>query len=130
MIVIDIFKELKALIILLFCLLSVFVVKESYMTVLLIVDSFFLLALSFYIRSNGLIISKNIFYIIIASVNVFTLLFVIQYLLQGEISSELLEKIFAIFIDKDQSIIYVGWLLILSSGLIILEKLGGGKSGR
>lgn len=74
MIVIDIFKELKALIILIFCVLSVFLVKETYMTILFGVISVFLFGLSFYIRANDLVISKNIFHIIIASLNVFTLI--------------------------------------------------------
>ncbi|WP_311481112.1 hypothetical protein [uncultured Anaerococcus sp.] len=130
MIVIDIIKELKALIILIFCIFSVFFVKDSYMLILLGVISAFLLGLSFYIRVNGLIISKNIFRLIIAIVNVFTLLFVIQYLIQGEITSEFLKRIFAIFIKTDQILFYGGWLFSLTSGLIILEKLGGGKSGR
>lgn len=130
MIVIDIFKELKALIILIFCVLSVFFVKESYMTILFGVISVFLFVLSFYIRANDLFISRNIFYIIIASLNVFTLLFVIQYLIQGHISSKFLEKVFSVFIEKDQTILYIGWLFVLTSGLIILEKIGGGKSGR
>lgn len=130
MIAIDIFKELKALIILIFCLLSVFLVKEAYMTILLGVISVFLFGLSFYIRVNDLVISKNIFYLIIASLNVFTLLFVIQYLIQGHISSKLLEKVFSVFIEKDKSLFYVGWIFALTSGLIILDKLGGGKSGR
>ena len=130
MIVIDIFKELKALIILIFCILSVFLVKESYMTILFGVISVFLFGLSFYIRANDLLISRNIFYLIIASLNVFTLLFVIQYLIQGHISSKFLEKVFSVFIEKDQTILYIGWLFALTSGLIFLEKLGGGKSGR
>ena len=130
MIVIDIFKELKALIILIFCVLSVFLVKEGYMTILLGVISIFLFGLSFYIRDNNLIISRNIFYLIIASLNVFTLIFVIQYLIQGDISSKLLEKVFSVFLGEDQVLFYVGWLFALTSGLIILEKLGGGKSGR
>lgn len=130
MIVIDIFKELKALIILIFCVLSVFFVKESYMTILFGVISVFLFGLSFYIRANDLLISRNIFYLIIASLNVFTLLFVIQYLIQGHISSKFLEKVFSVFIEKDQTILYIGWLFALTSGLIILEKLGGGKSER
>lgn len=130
MIVIDIFKELKALIILIFCVLSVFFVKESYMTILFGVISVFLFVLSFYIRANDLLISRNIFYLIIASLNVFTLLFVIQYLIQGHISSKFLEKVFSVFIEKDQTILYIGWLFALTSGLIILEKLGGGKSER
>lgn len=130
MIVIDIFKELKALIILIFCVLSVFLVKEAYMTILLGVITVFLFGLSFYIRANDLVISKNIFYIIIASLNVFTLLFVIQYLIQGHISSIFLEKVFNVFIERDQTILYIGWLFALTSGIIILEKLGGGKSGR
>ncbi len=130
MIVIDIFKELKALIILIFCVLSVFLVKEAYMTILLGVITVFLFGLSFYIRANELVISRNIFYIIIASLNVFTLLFVIQYLIQGHISSIFLEKVFNVFIERDQTILYIGWLFALTSGLIILEKLGGGKSGR
>ena len=130
MIVIDIFKELKALIILIFCVLSVFLVKEAYMTILLGVITVFLFGLSFYIRANELVINRNIFYIIIASLNVFTLLFVIQYLIQGHISSIFLEKVFNVFIERDQTILYIGWLFALTSGLIILEKLGGGKSGR
>lgn len=130
MIVIDIFKELKALIILIFCVLSVFLVKEAYMTILLGVITVFLFGLSFYIRVNELVISRNIFYLIIASLNVFTLLFVIQYLIQGHISSIFLEKVFNVFIERDQTILYIGWLFALTSGIIILEKLGGGKSGR
>lgn len=61
LIVIDIFKELKALIILIFCVLSVFLVKETYMTILFGVISVFLIGLSFYIRVNELVISRNIF---------------------------------------------------------------------
>lgn len=130
MIEIDLINELKALIILIFCILSVFFVKESYMTGLLLVLSFFLILLFFYIKDNKLILSKNIFFLIIASLNVFSLVFVIQYLLQGEISSKFLQKIFAIFIEKDMPILYVGWIFFLTSGLIIFEKLGGGESGR
>ncbi|WP_311492588.1 hypothetical protein [uncultured Anaerococcus sp.] len=130
MIVIDIIKELKALVILIFCIFSVFVVKEADMTILLAVISIFLLGLSFYIKFNGLVISKNIFYLIIACVNVFTLFFVIQYLIQGEITSKFLEKVFGIFMNKDKTLFYIKWLFFLTSGLLILEKLGGGKSGR
>lgn len=130
MIRIDIFKELKALIILIFCVLSVFFVKDLYMTSLFVVISLFLIGLFFYIKTNQLIISKNIFFLIIACLNVFTLFFVIQYLLQGEISSEILQKVFFIFIEKENSLLYTGWIFILTSGLIIFEKLGGGESGR
>lgn len=130
LIFIDIFKELKAIIILLFCVLAPIFVKDCSMTILFVIISIFLIGLSFYIKANNLIISKNIFYLIIASLNVFTLLFVIQYLIEGEVSSILLKKVFGVFIGIENSLFYVGWLLLLTSGLIILEKLGGGKSGR
>lgn len=130
MIVIDIIKEFKALIILIFTILSVFFVKDTYMLGLFLVLSLFLIGLSFYIKTNQLVISKNIFYLIIASLNVFTLFFVIQYLVQGQISSKVLEKIFDIFLVRANPLLYVGWIFILTSGLIIFEKLGGGESGR
>lgn len=130
LIVIDIIKEFKALIILIFTILSVFFVKDIYMLGLFIVLSLFLIGLSFYIKTNQLVISKNIFYLIIASLNVFTLFFVIQYLVQGQISSKVLEKIFDIFLVRANPLLYVGWIFILTSGLIIFEKLGGGESGR
>ena len=130
LIFIDIFKELKAIIILLFCVFAPIFVKDYSMTILFVIISIFLIGLSFYIKANNLIISKNIFYLIIASLNVFTLLFVIQYLIEGEVSSILLKKVFGVFIGIENSLFYVGWLLLLTSGLIILEKLGGGKSGR
>ena len=130
MIFIDIFKELKAIIILLFCVFAPIFVKDYSMTILFVIISIFLIGLSFYIKANNLIISKNIFYLIIASLNVFTLLFVIQYLIQGDISSKLLERVFSVFIEKDKTLFYVGWIFALTSGLILLEKLGGGKSGR
>lgn len=130
MIVIDIIKEFKALIILIFTILSVFFVKDTYMLGLFLVLSLFLIGLSFYIKTNQLVISKNIFYLIIASLNVFTLFFVIQYLVQGQISSKVLEKIFDIFLVRANPFLYVGWIFILTSGLIIFEKLGGGESGR
>lgn len=130
LIFIDIFKELKAIIILLFCVLAPIFVKDYSMTILFVIISIFLIGLSFYIKANNLIISKNIFYLIIASLNVFTLLFVIQYLVEGDISSLLLKKVFGVFIGIENSLFYVGWLLLLTSGLIILEKLGGGKSGQ
>lgn len=130
MIVIDIIKEFKALIILIFTILSVFFVKDTYILGLFLVLSLFLIGLSIYIKSNNLVISKNIFYLIIASLNVFTLIFVIQYLVQGQIYSKVLEKIFGFFIEKDNPLLYVGWIFILTSGLIIFEKLGGGESGR
>lgn len=130
MIVIDIIKEFKALIILIFTILSVFFVKNTYMLGLFLVLSLFLIGLSFYIKTNQLVISKNIFYLIIASLNVFTLFFVIQYLVQGQISSKVLEKIFDIFLVRANPLLYVGWIFILTSGLIIFEKLGGGESGR
>ena len=130
MIVIDIIKEFKALIILIFTILSVYFVKDTYMLGLFLVLSLFLIGLSFYIKTNQLVISKNIFYLIIASLNVFTLFFVIQYLVQGQISSKVLEKIFDIFLVRANPLLYVGWIFILTSGLIIFEKLGGGESGR
>lgn len=130
LIVIDIIKEFKALIILIFTILSVFFVKDTYMLGLFLVLSLFLIGLSFYIKTNQLVISKNIFYLIIASLNVFTLFFVIQYLVQGQISSKVLEKIFDIFLVRANPLLYVGWIFILTSGLIIFEKLGGGESGR
>lgn len=130
LIVIDIIKEFKALIILIFTILSVFFVKNTYMLGLFLVLSLFLIGLSFYIKTNQLVISKNIFYLIIASLNVFTLFFVIQYLVQGQISSKVLEKIFDIFLVRANPLLYVGWIFILTSGLIIFEKLGGGESGR
>jgi len=129
LIVIDVIKEFKALIILIFTILSVFFVKDTYMLGLFIVLSLFLIGLSFYIKTNQLVISKNIFYLIIASLNVFTLFFVIQYLVQGQISSKVLEKIFDIFLVRANPLLYVGWIFILTSGLIIFEKLGGGESG-
>lgn len=97
---------------------------------LFLVLSLLLIGLSFYIKTNQLVISKNIFYLIIASLNVFTLFFVIQYLVQGQISSKVLEKIFDIFLVRANPLLYVGWIFILTSGLIIFEKLGGGESGR
>ena len=130
MIVIDIIKEFKALIILIFTILSVFFVKNTYMLGLFLVLSLLLIGLSFYIKTNQLVISKNIFYLLIASLNVFTLFFVIQYLVQGQISSKVLEKIFDIFLVRANPLLYVGWIFILTSGLIIFEKLGGGESGR
>ncbi len=130
MIVIDIIKELKAIIILIFTILSVFFVKDTYMLGLFVVLSLLIVVLNLYIKTNNLIISKNIFYLIIASLNVFTLFFVIQYLVQGQISSKVLEKIFDIFLVRANPLLYVGWIFILTSGLIIFEKLGGGESGR
>lgn len=130
LIVIDIIKELKAIIILIFTILSVFFVKDTYMLGLFVVLSLLIVVLNLYIKTNNLIISKNIFYLIIASLNVFTLFFVIQYLVQGQISSKVLEKIFDIFLVRANPLLYVGWIFILTSGLIIFEKLGGGESGR
>lgn len=130
MIVIDIIKELKAIIILIFTILSVFFVKDTYMLGLFVVLSLLIVVLNLYIKTNNLIISKNIFYLIIASLNVFTLFFVIQYLVQGQISSKVLEKIFDIFLVRANPLLYVGWIFIQTSGLIIFEKLGGGESGR
>lgn len=130
LIVIDIIKELKAIIILIFTILSVFFVKDTYMLGLFVVLSLLIVVLNLYIKTNNLIISKNIFYLIIASLNVFTLFFVIQYLVQGQISSKVLEKIFDIFLVRANPLLYVGWIFIQTSGLIIFEKLGGGESGR
>lgn len=128
--IMKIFNELKALIILAFCLGSVFVVKTQSLTPLLIINSFFLIGLGFYIRDLKLGLSKFIYYILISCLNVFTMFFVIQYLYRGEIESLFLAKIFKFLTASSMPLFYGVWLFILSIGLMFLQKIGGGESGR
>lgn len=122
-------KEFKALIILVFAIFSLFFVKESYFLPLMAINSFVFLVLNLYMTYEDLKISKTIFLIIICLLNVFTLIFMIQYLLRGEINSDIFDKIFWIFAKDQGQIIYIVWIFILTTLILILQKLGGGHSG-
>ncbi len=127
---IDVFKELKALLILIFIGSSLFFVREELFLAYLILISAFTLILNFYIKINDLVVSKQIFLIFISLINVFSLAFVIQYLLRGEINSKLLELVFASFLDKANGLYYVGWLFVMTFGILVNQTIGGGDSGR
>lgn len=127
---IDLFKELKALLILIFIGSSIFFVREELFLAYLILISIFTLILNFYIKINELVVTKQVFLIFISLINVFSLVFVIQYLLRGEINSKLLELVFANFMVKANSLYYVGWLFIMTFGILVNQNIGGGDSGR
>lgn len=120
------FKELRVLIILIFCALSFFFVKENFIFHLLILVSIFLIYLSFYLKSESLSFSKQVYLVFVCLANVFTLFFMIQYLVGGEY----FDKIYFPFKDTGRGLLYTGWIFILTSLLLILEKIGGGDSGR
>ena len=127
---IDVFKELKALLILIFIGSSIFFVREELFLAYLILISIFTLILNFYIKINELGVTKQFFLIFISLINVFSLVFVIQYLLRGEINSKLLELVFANFMVKANSLYYVGWLFVMTFGILVNQNIGGGDSGR
>lgn len=122
-------KEFKTLIIFIFAIFSLFFVKESYFLPLMVINSFIFLALNLYMTYEDLKISKTIFLIIICLLNVFTLIFMIQYLLRGEINSDIFDKIFWIFAKDQRQIFYTGWIFVLTTLILIFQKLGGGHSG-
>ena len=121
-------KDRKGLIILRFSVFSVFFVRADKLPILLAAISLFLVLLSFYLRDSKY--SRHIFLIILCLINVFTLIFMIQYLLGGGPKTDLFDKVFRPFMGNGREIIYIGWLFILSTGLLLLEKTGGGSSGR
>lgn len=121
-------KDIKGLIILIFSVFSVFFVRADKLPILLAAISLFLVLLSFYLRDSKY--SRHIFLIILCLINVFTLIFMIQYLLGGGPKTDLFDKVFRPFMGNGREIIYIGWLFILSTGLLLLEKTGGGSSGR
>ena len=122
-------KEFKASIILIFAIFSLFFVKESYFLPLMAINSFIFLVLNLYMTYSDLRISRGIFLIIICLLNVFTFIFMIQYLLRGEINAKVYEKIFWIFAKDPGQIFYTGWIFVLTTLILILQKLGGGHSG-
>ena len=127
---IDVFKELKALLILIFIGSSIFFVREELFLAYLILISIFTLVLNFYIKINELVVTKQFFLIFVSLINVFSFVFVIQYLLRGEINSKLLELVFANFMVKANSLYYVGWLFVMTFGILVNQNIGGGDSGR
>ncbi len=127
---IDFKKEIYVLVTLIFlCLLNIYL-KEDMLTFYLIIASGILYLISIYINKNKLKVSRLIFNLFICLLNVISLAFVIQYLLDMSIEKNLASIILKSSIDNPYSIFYIIWILVFTSIIILIMNIGGRNYAR
>ena len=124
----ELFKELKAIVIILFSICGFLFVREEYALFLLGLVSLFFLSLSLYIKNNNLIFAKQIYFMVIAFFNVTSLFFMIQCLLGRDMGKKIFSVVFRPFSQTGNLFLCAGWIFLLSMILIFLQVIGGGKS--
>lgn len=117
-------RELKALSLILFVIVGFSFITKDRLIIFAILASLILLIVGAYIRENNLKISKAIYYLVISFYNVASIFSLVEYFKGQESLTKIEKYIFKPFIINDKiDIRYIGWILILTTFLFILENM-------
>lgn len=117
-------RELKALSLILFVIVGFSFITKDRLIIFAGLASLILLIVGAYIRANNLKISKAIYYLVISFYNVASIFSLVEYFKGQESLTKIEKYIFKPFIINDKiDIRYIGWILILTTFLFILENM-------
>lgn len=117
-------RELKALSLILFVIVGFSFITKDRLIIFAILASLILLIVGAYIRANNLKISKAIYYLVISFYNIASIFSLLEYFKGQESLTKIEKYIFKPFIINDKiDIRYIGWILILTTFLFILENM-------
>ena len=117
-------SELKAISLLLFVIVGFSFVTKDRLMIFAAITSLILLIMGAYIRANNLKISKAIYYLVISFYNIASIFSLIEYFKGQESITKIEKYIFKPFIINDKiDIRYIGWILVLTTFLFILENM-------
>ena len=117
-------RELKALSLILFVIVGFSFITKDRLIIFAILASLILLIVGAYIRENNLKISKAIYYLVISFYNVASIFSLVEYFKGQESLTKIEKYIFKPFIINDKiDIRYIGWILVLTTFLFILENM-------
>ena len=117
-------RELKALSLILFVIVGFSFITKDRLIIFAILASLILLIVGAYIRANNLKVSKAIYYLVISFYNVASIFSLLEYFKGQESLTKIEKYIFKPFIINDKiDIRYIGWILVLTTFLFILENI-------
>lgn len=117
-------RELKALSLILFVIVGFSFITKDRLIIFAGLASLILLIVGAYIRANNLKISKAIYYLVISFYNIASIFSLLEYFKGQESLTKIEKYIFKPFIINDKiDIRYIGWILILTTFLFILENM-------
>ncbi|WP_073997284.1 hypothetical protein [Anaerococcus urinomassiliensis] len=117
-------SELKAISLLLFVIVGFSFITKDRLMIFAAITSLILLIMGAYIRANNLKISKAIYYLVISFYNIASIFSLIEYFKGQESITKIEKYIFKPFIINDKiDIRYIGWILVLTTFLFILENM-------
>ena len=117
-------SELKAISLLLFVIVGFSFITKDRLIIFASLTSLILLIVGAYIRANNLKISKAIYYLFISFYNIASIFSLLEYFKGQESITKIEKYIFKPFIINDKiDIRYIGWILILTTFLFILENM-------
>lgn len=117
-------SELKAISLLLFVIVGFSFITKDRLMIFAAITSLILLIMGAYIRANNLKISKAIYYLVISFYNIASIFSLIEYFKGQESITKIEKYIFKPFIINDKiDIRYIGWILVLTTSLFILENM-------
>lgn len=117
-------SELKAISLLLFVIVGFSFITKDRLIIFASLTSLILLIVGAYIRANNLKISKAIYYLFISFYNIASIFSLLEYFKGQESITKIEKYIFKPFIINDKiDIRYIGWILVLTTFLFILEKM-------
>ena len=117
-------SELKAISLLLFVIVGFSFITKDRLIIFAILASLILLIVGAYIRANNLKISKAIYYLVISFYNIASIFSLVEYFKWQESITKIEKYIFKPFIINDKiDIRYIGWILVLTTFLFILENM-------
>lgn len=117
-------SELKAISLLLFVIVGFSFITKDRLIIFASLTSLILLIVGAYIRANNLKISKAIYYLFISFYNIASIFSLLEYFKGQESITKIEKYIFKPFIINDKiDIRYIGWILVLTTFLFILENM-------
>lgn len=117
-------SELKAISLLLFVIVGFSFITKDRLMIFAAITSLILLIMGAYIRANNLKKSKAIYYLVISFYNIASIFSLIEYFKGQESITKIEKYIFKPFIINDKiDIRYIGWILVLTTFLFILENM-------
>ena len=117
-------SELKAISLLLFVIVGFSFITKDRLIIFASLTSLILLIVGAYIRANNLKISKAIYYLVISFYNIASIFSLLEYFKGQESITKIEKYIFKPFIINDKiDIRYIGWILVLTTFLFILENM-------
>ena len=117
-------SELKAISLLLFVIVGFSFITKDRLIIFASLTSLIFLIVGAYIRANNLKISKAIYYLVISFYNIASIFSLVEYFKGQESLTKIEKYIFKPFIINDKiDIRYIGWILVLTTFLFILENM-------